>query len=73
MGIVATESSVNSTGGKRMSEMVWKCEQAWAGQLYNRMIFNTREEAEDFVCTMQQVEPDQIFSIEAIKAEQVWN
>ena len=58
-----------------MSKIVWKCEQAWAGQLYNRMIFNTRKEAENFVSTMQQIEPDQIFlfSIEAIKAEQVWN
>jgi hypothetical protein len=56
-----------------MSEIVWKCEQAWAGQLYNRMVFNTREEAEDFVITGRQAEPDQMFSIEAIRAEQVWN
>jgi len=60
-------------GGKQMSEIVWKCEQAWAGQLYNRMVFNTREEAEDFVSTGRQAEPDQMFSIEAIRAEQVWN
>ena len=58
-----------------MSEIVWKCEQAWAGQMYNRMIFNTREEAEDFVSRMQQMEPDHIFlfSIEAVTAKQVWN
>ena len=56
-----------------MSKIVWKCEKNWAGQLYYRMMFNTREEAEEFVSTMQQVEPDQMFSIEAIRAEQVWN
>ena len=56
-----------------MSETVWKCEQIWAGQLYNRMMFDTREEAEYFVNLMQQMEPDQIFSIEAIRAEQIWN
>lgn len=56
-----------------MSGMVWKCGQAWAGRLYNRVVFDSREEAEDFVSTMQNSEPDQMFSIEAIRAEQVWN
>jgi hypothetical protein len=56
-----------------MSQTVWKCEQVWAGQLYNRIMFNTREEAEDFVITMQQLQPDHTISIEAIRAELVWN
>ena len=56
-----------------MGEIVWKCEEVWAGQRYNRIMFNTREEAEKFVSAVLQMEPDQIFSIEAIKAEQVWN
>jgi hypothetical protein len=56
-----------------MSETVWKCEQVWAGQLYNRIMFNTREEAEDFVITMQQLQPDHTISIEAVPAELVWN
>jgi hypothetical protein len=37
------------------------------------MMFDTREEAERFVQRMQQMEPDQVFSIEAIEARQVWN
>jgi hypothetical protein len=37
------------------------------------MMFDTREEAEQFVQRMQQMEPDQVFSIEAIEARQVWN
>lgn len=56
-----------------MSDIVWRCEQVWAGQIYNRMMFNTLKEAEDFVSAMQLMEPDQIFSIEAIEAAQVWN
>jgi hypothetical protein len=37
------------------------------------MMFDTREEAEQFAQRMQQMEPDQMFSIEAIEAKQVWN
>ncbi|MEG9436959.1 hypothetical protein JAO29_12410 [Edaphobacter sp. HDX4] len=61
------------TGGSAMTETMWRCDQVRAGQLYNRMMFDTREEAERFVRKMQQMEPDQMFSIEAIEARQVWN
>ncbi len=61
------------TGGKAMTETMWRCDQVRAGQLYNRMMFDTREEAERFVRKMRQMEPDQMFSIEAIEARQVWN
>ncbi len=60
-------------GGKAMTETMWRCDQVRAGQLYNRMMFDTREEAEQFAQRMQQMEPDQTFSIEAIEARQVWN
>jgi len=56
-----------------MTETMWRCDQVRAGQLYNRMMFDTREEAEHFARKMQQMEPDQMFSIEAIEAKQVWN
>ena len=36
------------TGGKAMTETMWRCDQVRAGQLYNRMMFDTREEAEQF-------------------------
>jgi len=36
-------------------------------------MFDTREEAERFARKMQQMEPDQVFAIEAIEAKQVWN
>ena len=60
-------------GGKMMTETMWRCDQVRAGRLYNRMMFDTREEAVQFVQRMQQMEPDQVFSIEAIEARQVWN
>jgi hypothetical protein len=60
-------------GGKTMTETMWRCDQVRAGRLYNRMMFDTREEAVQFAQRMQQMEPDQMFSIEAIEARQVWN
>ena len=32
-----------------MNETMWRCDQVRAGQLYNRMTFDTREEAEQFM------------------------
>ncbi len=61
------------TGGVLMTETMWRCDQVRAGQLYNRMLFDTREEAMQFVQRMQRMEPDQTFSVEAIEARQVWN
>jgi hypothetical protein len=60
------------SGGK-MTETMWKCDQLRAGQLYNRMMFDTQNEAEQFAQKMRQMEPDQIFAIEAVAASQVWN
>jgi hypothetical protein len=37
------------------------------------MMFDTKAVAEQFVQRMQQMEPDQMFSIEAVEARQVWN
>ena len=59
------------TGGALMTETMWRCDQVRAGQLYNRMLFDTREEAMQFVQRMQRMEPDQTFSVEAIEARQV--
>ena len=56
-----------------MTNMVWKCEQLRAGQVYTSMVFHSKEEAEQFANKMQQVLPDQFFRVEAILASQVWN
>ena len=52
------------------TETMWRCDQVRAGRLYNRMMFDTREEAEQFMNRMRQMEPDQTISIEAIDARQ---
>jgi hypothetical protein len=54
-------------------ETLWQCDALRAGQLYQRSVFGTREEAEAFVEKMRRVEPDQMFNVEAIKASTVWN
>jgi len=60
-------------GDQAMTETMWRCDQVRAGQLYNRVLFDTREEAEEFMTRMQQMEPDQAISVEAIEARKVWN
>jgi hypothetical protein len=63
-----------SSGASFMPEMMmWRCSQVRAGQLYNRMMFDTKAEAEQFVLRMRPMEPDQTFSIEAIDASTIWN
>ena len=56
-----------------MNETMWRCDQLRAGQLYNRMMFDTKAEAEQFVQRMKPMEPDQTFRIEAIEASTIWN
>jgi len=56
-----------------MTETVWKCEQLRFGQVYSSMLFNSLEEAEEFVGRMQNAVPDQFFRIEPVEAKQVWN
>jgi hypothetical protein len=60
-------------GVMTMSETLWICDQVRFGQLYNRMMFDTKAEAEQFVQRMKPMEPDQQFSIEAIEAYKIWN
>jgi hypothetical protein len=54
-------------------EVVWRCDALRAGRLYQSSLFTTREEAEQFAMRMQEMEPDQMFNVEAIKASAVWN
>ena len=60
-------------GGGAMTQTIWRCDQMRAGQLYSRMNFDTKAEAEHFARKMREAEPDQIFSVEAVEARQVWN
>ena len=63
------------TGGRQgeMTETMWKYEQLRAGQIYNQVMFNTREEAESFAAQMNRVEPDLFWRIEPVEARLWWN
>ena len=60
-------------GAEQRSEVVWRCDATRAGKLYQRSLFGTREEAEDFAMQMRSCEPDQMFNVDSIKASAVWN
>jgi hypothetical protein len=59
--------------GVPVNETIWRCDAMRAGVLYNRMWFDTLEEANNFVQKMREAEPDQMFNVEAIKASTIWN
>ena len=52
---------------------LWRCEQVWAGMRFNGIVFHSREEAEKFVTAVLQTQPDQLFSIEEIRVDELWN
>jgi hypothetical protein len=59
--------------GVGMTDKVWKCEQLRFGTVYNQVMFNTREEAEQFRAQMSKADPDLFWRIEPIEARMVWN
>lgn len=56
-----------------MTDTIWKCEQLRAGQIYNTLMFNTREEAEKFKAHLNRMEPDMFCRIEPVPVKMVWN
>jgi hypothetical protein len=56
-----------------VSETLWRCDALRAGRLYQRSLFGTRAEAEEFALRMRESEVDLMFNVEAIKASAVWN
>ena len=52
---------------------IWQCEQVRAGQVWNKLLFNTKNEAETFVKQMRQAQPDMLWTMEAVPANTVWN
>jgi hypothetical protein len=56
-----------------MTNTLWKCEQHRAGQITNKVVFETQQQATEFVAQMQRVEPDIFWRIEPVDAKLVWN
>lgn len=60
-------------GSPQMTNTLWQCEQFRAGQVTNKVLFDTEAQAHDFVHQMHKVEPDIFWRIEAVDANMVWN
>ena len=56
-----------------MKNTLWKCEQVRAGQITNRVVFDSENQAKHFVREMRQAEPDIFWRIEPVEARVVWN
>jgi hypothetical protein len=56
-----------------MTNTLWKCEQLRAGQVTNQVMFDTEQQASQFVARMRHVEPDIFWRIEPVDAKMVWN
>ncbi len=56
-----------------MGSTMWQCEQLRAGQVYNKVLFPTRTEAETFMRQMERVQPDIFWRMEAVPTSAVWN
>jgi hypothetical protein len=59
--------------GFEMGSTMWRCEQLRAGQVYNKVLFPTRTEAESFMRQMERVQPDIFWRMEAVPTSAVWN
>jgi len=70
-GVVHWDLGMNTTHAT--GDTLWRCDAVRAGRLYNRSLFATQQQAEEFARKMRDAEPDQMFSVEAIKASTVWN
>jgi len=60
-------------GSANRSDVLWRCDALRAGKLYQRSLFGSQAEAEEFARKMRDAEPDQMFSVEQIMASTVWN
>lgn len=60
-------------GREQVNDVMWRCDILRAGKLYSRTMFATQQEATAFAQRLQQVEPDQMFNVEAIMARTIWN
>jgi hypothetical protein len=70
--IVRPAAFINQ-GEIAMTDTMWKCEQLRAGRVYNKVMFNTKAEAEQFAAQMGKVEPDLFWNIEAVPVKAIWN
>ena len=56
-----------------MQNILWMCEQYLAGQLKEKSVFQTEDQARDFARKISGIAPDTVLRIEAMPIQNVWN
>ncbi|ADV83790.1 hypothetical protein [Terriglobus saanensis] len=56
-----------------MQTILWTCEQYLAGQLKEKSVFDSEEQAREFARKLNGVSPDIMLRIEAMPIQNVWN
>ena len=56
-----------------MTNILWKCEQYFGGRLHEQNIFDSEQQARDFVRKLSSHAPDIVCRIEPMLLEHVWN
>ncbi len=54
-------------------QVVWKCEQWFAGQMQEQQMFLSERQAREFARKLSGVAPDLVLKIEAMPIQHVWN
>jgi len=55
------------------TDMVWKCEQWFGGEIHEQRVFRSEEQARKFAKEIMSTAPDMVLRIEAMPIQNVWN
>jgi hypothetical protein len=55
------------------TDMVWRCEQWFGGELHEHNVFRNEEDARDFARRIAEAAPGMVLKIEAMPIQHVWN
>jgi len=59
--------------GDAMTNIIWKCEQWFGGQMQEAQMFLSEEQARAFAKKLSGVAPDLVLKIEPMPIQHVWN
>jgi hypothetical protein len=72
------EAGFNETGSWKAeavmtTDMVWKCEQWFGGEIHEQRVFRSEQQAREFAKEIMNAAPDMVLRIEAMPIQNVWN
>jgi hypothetical protein len=71
--MIAVHDREQTRKAEETMSTVWQCEQLRAGQVYNKLVFSSKGEAEQFMRQMRQAQPDIFWRLQAVAANAIWN